>query len=54
MQTVLAAILLTGFAMLALAAGVLAGRAPLKGSCGGAACGGRCQACDRHSEGRKP
>lgn len=53
MQTVLAAILLTGVAMLALAAGILAGRAPLKGSCGGVACGGKCQACDR-SEGRKP
>ncbi|MDH0871737.1 hypothetical protein [Agrobacterium pusense] len=47
MQTILAAILLTGFAMLALAAGLFAGRAPLKGSCGGAACGGKCHACER-------
>ncbi|WP_193603371.1 hypothetical protein [Agrobacterium sp. MS2] len=47
MQTVIAAILLTGVAMLALSAGLLAGRAPLKGSCGGAACGGKCQACER-------
>ena len=47
MQTIFAAVLLTGLAMLALAAGLFAGRAPLKGSCGGAACGGKCHACER-------
>lgn len=53
MQTVLAAIFLTGLAMLALAAGILAGRAPLKGSCGGVACGGACHGCDK-AEGKNP
>ena len=45
MATALLAILITGLAMGGLALGLLFGRAPLKGSCGGLACGGACQAC---------
>lgn len=45
MQTILAATILLGLAMLGLALGVLFGRPALKGSCGGIACAGACQAC---------
>jgi hypothetical protein len=45
MQTVLAAIVLAILAVAALAIGVLMGRAPIQGSCGGIACGGACHAC---------
>ena len=46
------ATLILGFAIIllavgGLAVGVLMGRAPLKGSCGGLACGGACAACPR-------
>jgi len=50
MQTVIAAVLLCAFAMLALGAGLLWGRQPLKGSCGGAGCGGACGGCRRERE----
>lgn len=51
MSTILATILLVGFAMLALALGVLFGRPTLKGSCGGIACQGACAACpDREKD----
>lgn len=45
MQTILAALALFVLAIAALALGVLFGRPPLKGSCGGLACGGACQSC---------
>jgi hypothetical protein len=54
MQTVIAAIVLVGLAMLALSAGLLAGRKPLEGSCGGLACGGACTACRHRQEEERP
>lgn len=45
MQTLVAATLLVGLAMLALGVGVLFGRSEPKGSCGGLACNGACGAC---------
>ncbi len=51
MQTILAAIVLAILAVTALAVGVLMGRAPIRGSCGGIACGGACHACpDREGD----
>jgi hypothetical protein len=47
MATLLLAIPLTAAAIAGLALGVLFGRPPLKGSCGGLGCGGACAACPR-------
>lgn len=38
MEVLLLTLVLTGLAVAGLAAGVLMGRAPLKGSCGGVSC----------------
>jgi len=37
-------------AVLALAIGLIFGHAPLRGSCGGLACGGACRTCPRRNE----
>jgi len=52
MQTILAATILLGLAMLGLALGVLFGRPALKGSCGGVAC--TCQACPKRGKEHRP
>lgn len=50
MQTIIAATIAIGLAMLGLAVGVLLGRPAIKGSCGGLACGGACHACPNSKE----
>lgn len=47
METILLAVLVVGLAVLGLSVGVLAGREPIKGSCGGLNCikGADCAAC---------
>ena len=53
METILLAFLIVLLAIVGLAIGVLAGRAPIKGSCGGLACvkGVDCSACkSRHGK----
>lgn len=47
MQTVLATVVLLVLAMLALGLGLTFGRAPLRRSCGGDACLGTCEGCER-------
>lgn len=49
MQTFILTLILMLLSVLGLGIGVLAGRAPIKGSCGGLACirGTRCDACTR-------
>ena len=47
MATLALAVLVTLVAVGGLAVGVLAGRAPLRGSCGGLACSGACASCPR-------
>ena len=54
MQTIIAAILLLAFAMAALALGVVFGRPPIKGSCGGLACNGACSSCKRDRAASEP
>lgn len=56
METVLMAVLVFGLAVLGLGLGLLFGREPIKGSCGGVACIEKldCQACPYSAqEGRK-
>jgi hypothetical protein len=50
MATLILGFLIIGLAVCGLAVGVIAGRAPLKGSCGGLACGGACAACPRRKD----
>ncbi|WP_164881774.1 hypothetical protein [Paenirhodobacter populi] len=50
MQTVILSLVVFALAMLGLGLGVLCRRAPLKGSCGGLACGNACAACPRKEE----
>lgn len=54
MATFLLTLLLTGLAVAGLAVGLLAGRKPIAGSCGGLACAGlSCDTCpNRRPEGR--
>lgn len=40
-------------AMLAMAVGVMAGRKPISGSCGGLNSGGRCELCSNRGECRR-
>lgn len=47
MGTLILTLLVILLAVAGLAVGVLLGRAPLKGSCGGLSCGGACAACPR-------
>lgn len=47
MQTIILAIAVILLAMLALGLGLLFGRAPIKGSCGGIACGNACHGCTK-------
>ena len=47
MTTLLLSLAIIGLSVAGLAIGVLAGRAPLKGSCGGLGCGGACRACPK-------
>lgn len=56
METFILAFLLICAAIVGLAIGVLAGRAPLKGSCGGLACKGlgACEICPRKSKEARP
>ena len=51
MGTLILTLLVILLAVAGLAVGVLLGRAPLKGSCGGLACGGACAACPRKKGG---
>lgn len=55
MMTFLLGLALIGGAMVGLASGLLVGRGPLKGSCGGVSCGdiGGCAACPRARKARK-
>ncbi len=55
MATIVLSVFVVALAMAGLAVGVMAGRAPIKGSCGGLACidGASCAGC-RHSEGDRP
>lgn len=50
MATFLLSFIVIAAAAGALALGVLAGRPPIKGSCGGAACGGACATCPSRSD----
>ncbi|WP_192895613.1 hypothetical protein [Arsenicitalea aurantiaca] len=50
MQTVIVATFLALLAVFGLGLGVLLGRRPLEGSCGGIACGGACSACPNRKE----
>lgn len=55
MWTLLLTTLIFGLSFAGLAAGVMFGRPPIKGSCGGLACQGACTACPRRkAEGRLP
>ncbi|UHD46467.1 hypothetical protein LUX29_04410 [Aureimonas altamirensis] len=49
MQTVLLALLVLVLSVGALALGLFFGRAPIKGSCGGIACGNACGSCERRA-----
>ena len=54
MMTIVLAVGITLLAVLGLAAGVLMGRAPLKGSCGGLACTGlACDTCPNRKPGEE-
>lgn len=50
MLTFLLAVPLMILAVLGMALGVLAGRPPIRGSCGGLACRGACRSCPRKGE----
>lgn len=52
MQTFILTLILMFLSVLGLGIGVLAGRPPIKGSCGGLACigGTRCNACSRKAD----
>jgi hypothetical protein len=53
MATFLLSFALIGLAIAGLAVGVMVGRAPLRGSCGGVACkGASCEACPRRGSQR--
>lgn len=56
MQTILLAILVVGLAVIGLSVGVMFGRRPLKGSCGGLTCikGADCAACPNREAGTHP
>lgn len=47
MATLILVFLVFSLAMAGLGLGVMLGRAPIKGSCGGLSCGGACTACPR-------
>lgn len=51
MQTIIATTALFAIAMAALGTGLMLGRAPIRGSCGGIACGGACEGCGRKRKG---
>jgi hypothetical protein len=55
MQIFLPTLLIALISVAGLALGALFGRAPLRGSCGGLACGGACAACPKqHGKEPKP
>ncbi|MDH5539674.1 MAG: (Na+)-NQR maturation NqrM [Rhizobacter sp.] len=53
MSTLIASFIAIALAVAAMALGVLFGRAPIRGSCGGIGGGGGCEACSGRCERRR-
>lgn len=49
MQTILLALVLLVLSVGGLSLGILFGRKPIEGSCGGGACGNACSSCERRT-----
>lgn len=53
MLTIIAGVFILLLAVAGLATGILLGRPPLEGSCGGGGCGGACDTCTLRLEGKR-